>query len=417
MKPFSPFRLAPVKRYNKARYGSESPERLIGFAAWLSWRFPQALVKGAITLLLAAGLALGAPGCGDSADPTYDDTDGVAEDCTSDEFVCEDEATLRICDDNYQWKSVSCDAYCTGKGYEYSNGCDEENTDNPCTCYEELAGVPDDWTECYPDQVYCKDTKTLTICNDNNQWEAVSCDSYCFNSPNFGPGYFSIRCDAENLDDPCVCEYDTISGDPMDCEPGDFYCLDDTTLSFCTPDNHWHSVSCDAHCTGKGYEHSNGCDSENTDNPCLCEYGWEGGLEPECHPDEIYCADQNTLKVCNDDYYWESISCNERCANDPDFGPDYYSAGCEAENADNPCLCEYGIIDGDPVECTPADSTCQDAETALWCGDYYWETIGCEVWCAGQEPGSASQGCSADDEGATAPCACAAPEDSSTRKK
>jgi len=80
MRHSSPFRIRKIKRYRGARYASESPENMIGYAAWLSWAFPQKLVRGAVTLLLLAGLSMGLASCGDEDYEDHGPTDGIPPD-------------------------------------------------------------------------------------------------------------------------------------------------------------------------------------------------------------------------------------------------------------------------------------------------------------------------------------------------
>jgi hypothetical protein len=381
MNPSSPFRFSPLKRYKNAHYGSESPEHMVGFAAWLAWRFPQKLVKGAIMLLLAAGLALGTPAC---VEDTIEYTDGDTEQTDGDV----------VADGDSEDGDVVVDGD-TADG----DVVDGDNTDGDVVTdgdYDVTDGID---VECEPGDIACLDSATLGTCNDYF-WQSISCENYCVQT--FGEDYISYGCSEENAENPCGCEYGMIDGDYVECNPGDIACVDDATLSTC--DNYfWESSSCSDICAqnyGEGYI-SFGCDAEASDNPCKCDYDVVVGEPVECNPGDLICVDENTLGTC-DNYYWESISCADFCVEA--FGSDYYSAGCNADNAENICQCEYGIVDGEMVECTLEESNCADDENANWCGDYYWQSIDCNEWCPDNNPGSVSVGCAANEENPTTPC-------------
>ena len=166
----------------------------------------------------------------------------------------------------------------------------------------------------------------------------------------YGLDSYTNGCDAE-ADDPCMCEYDIIDGDIAECTPGDFYCLDDQNVAICNDDYwSWTEQNCNDYCHEvHGPEYSSyGCDSQ-AEEPCDCVYDVMDGMIAECTPGESYCVDDDTVVVCDDDEYsWTEHDCDAYCTDT--FGEDYYATGCDAENQTNPCGCEYGIVDGEPVE-------------------------------------------------------------------
>ena len=188
------------------------------------------------------------------------------------------------------------------------------------------------------------------------------------------------------------------------CTPGQVWCADQgATVVFCDLDGMTTtSSSCSDYCvatSGPDY-YSTGCDSEAAD-PCMCEYGVIDGEPVECTPGDVYCEDDYTAMVC-DDYSYTPVDCNDYCQDE--YGPDYYSIGCDAE-AEEACQCEYGIIDGDWAECTPGDVYCADQDTAMTCVDGVTYTpTNCAEFCAETSGGEAvAVGC---DAGKDPACLC-----------
>lgn len=174
-----------------------------------------------------------------------------------------------------------------------------------------------------------------------------------------------------------------VGPDPNDCNPGDLVC-DDQILMTCNQDgNAWTSQACDAYCEDMygPNSYSEGCDVQ-ADDPCQCIYDIIDGDIAECTPGQIACWDDDTLATCNSDSYsWSEQSCNDYCVEV--YGVDYHSNGCNAQ-AEDPCQCEYDIIEGIWVECTPGEFSCVDDDTASVCSaDYYgWEDVDCNDYCS-----------------------------------
>jgi len=132
------------------------------------------------------------------------------------------------------------------------------------------------------------------------------------------------------------------------CTPGDVWCDGQSTVAFCDDDGlSATAYDCNTYCietAGVDY-YSTGCDADAAD-PCLCEYGIVDGDPPMCTPGDVYCEDEDTAMVCSDGYYYEPLECDAYCKEQ--YGEDAYAVGCDAE-AEDPCLCEYGPVDGEPV--------------------------------------------------------------------
>lgn len=358
MKKTTPFQIRRVKRYRSARYASESPENMIGYAAWLSWAFPKKLVKGAVTLLLLAGLSLGAVGCVDD-DITFENdkqeqtdgdaaktSDGDAEESIDGDSLIDGDGLIDgdlITDGDYDYLDGG-DVYPTD-GDIVTDGDDPTDGDDVVDGdYDLIAG---EMVECEPGDMACNDDGNLAICTDDYYFEHVNCAEECTES--FGVDYFTYGCDAENEVNPCLCEYGQIDGGMVECSPEEVYC-DDNSLVTC-PDYYPIYTECDTYCSetyGPDY-YSLGCDAEAED-PCQCEYGMIDGDWVECLPEDVSC-DGNSMVTC-DDYYPVYTDCDTYCSET--YGPDYFSMGCDAEQ-EEPCQCEYGIIDGDFEEVNPED--------------------------------------------------------------
>ncbi len=173
-----------------------------------------------------------------------------------------------------------------------------------------------------------------------------------------------------------------VGPDPNDCNPGVLVC-DQNTLMVCNQDGQsWSSQECDVYCSemyGFG-SYSKGCDAL-ADDPCQCDYDIIDGDIAECTPGGVACWDDETVAFCNQDSYsWTEQNCNDYCLEVN--GPDYHSNGCNAQ-ADDPCQCEYDIIEGIWVECTPGEFTCVDEDTASVCSADYmgWENVDCIEYC------------------------------------
>ncbi len=126
------------------------------------------------------------------------------------------------------------------------------------------------------------------------------------------------------------------------------------------------------------------------------------GPDPDCDPGALACEDM-VLLVCDaDGQGWSGQDCDAYCREM--YGPDAWATGCDAA-AEDPCGCEYDIIDGDVARCTPGEFDCLDAERVNLCGeDYSWQQRDCDAYCRETHgEGYVSYGC---DDDAEQPCRC-----------
>lgn len=101
---------------------------------------------------------------------------------------------------------------------------------------------------------------------------------------------------------------------------------------------------------------------------------------PLCDDGALRCADDWTVELC-DENAWSAQSCDDYCLEN--MGPGSYSMGCNAE-AEDPCQCEYDILDGIDVGCYPGDVRCVDDWTVETCEEGYPEVQSCHDWCVEQ---------------------------------
>jgi hypothetical protein len=260
---------------------------------------------------------------------------------------------------------------------------------------------PGDDPECLPGLVICRGETGASICNDDGQsWNNLDCLDYC------GPDAIAVSCDSEAAY-PCQCEYDIIDGGIGECFPGEMTCKDEITLSFCDEDQMtWVHQDCQEYCQenyGQDY-YTMGCDT-GAEDPCQCHYDIMDGTIAECTPGEFYCSDEYIAQVCDEDgWSWNEIDCNEFCKEE--YGEHSYSEGCD-DQAGELCQC-YGIVDGEPLQCTPGDFLfCQAEDTATVCDDNGWDWIyvNCSEYCeVNYGPDSESSDC--DDNGGDNFCGC-----------
>ncbi|MBN2497603.1 MAG: hypothetical protein JXR96_23625 [Deltaproteobacteria bacterium] len=309
-----------------------------------------------LALLLCALLALSMLACADyrSNYCTVDNrgqeicggSPGPDGDCLPGSVRCEG-STVLFCDpDGESWTGFDCDAYCreTLGPEAYSLGCSADAED-PCQCrYDIIIG---EMVECTPGDLRCLDDDTLQVCED--YWWATSrdCDDYCREM--YGEWSFSRGCDSEAAD-PCQCEYDVTPGIVAMCTPGDLHCISERDVQVCNDDGiSWTDMSCDEYCRethGADY-YSLGCDDEARE-ACQCEYGIIDGDMPSCTPGDFICQGEETILVCDQDAYsWTSWDCQDWC--EEVYGEGWTSTGCDADEAENFCGCEYGIVDGEPI--------------------------------------------------------------------
>ncbi len=205
---------------------------------------------------------------------------------------------------------------------------------------------------------------------------------------------------------------------PDACTEGDAMCRNTDTLVFCDENHVRQVVNCNDYCVahyGADYV-SHGCNAENTDNRCQCDYDGLDGMIAQCYPDELFCSDAEYITYCDMEESYDpymgtprTVTCDAYCK--ATMGPDYSSyLGCTADNPENPCNCEYDMIDGDIAECMPSDLLClEDGRVAICTDSYYYEYFVCSDKCVIElGEGAISLGCDAtlpED-----PCRCVMPE-------
>ena len=206
--------------------------------------------------------------------------------------------------------------------------------------------------------------------------------------------------------------------EPNICVVGDAMCRDTGTLVFCDENHVRQVVNCDDFCVANyGVDYvSHGCNAENADNRCQCDYDQIDGMIAQCYPDEIYCQDAEYITYCDmNSGYGEdlgtpaTVTCNEYCR--LTLGPGYVSyQGCTADSTEDLCNCEYDIIDGDIAECAPSDILCMDGgQIAICNASYYYDYFNCADKCVTDlGEGAISTGCDA--AAAENPCECVIPE-------
>lgn len=321
----------------------------------------------------------------------YDMIAGVMAECTPGDVMCSGDDVM-ICTDDYWYDYIDCDASCQdqlGSPTAYSTGCDASASD-PCQCADDAVELCADASL---GEALCVDASTLLVCTSGVPPTPRDCDEVCRDQ--HGSHAYSLGCDVA-ADDPCQCEYDMIDGGAPACMPGDVECTDTYTLTTCGDDGIPTSIDCNEQCatsTPDGWGYSMGCNVDAED-PCQCEYDIVGGVAPACMPGDVMCADDQTLAVCNDGYWYENIDCDAHCQQTLQ-DPYAYSLGCDM-GAEDPCQCQYDIIDGDVAACTPGDIYCSDASTAQVCNQDHWSytAYDCTTYCSDTYgPGFVSIGC------------------------
>lgn len=206
-----------------------------------------------------------------------------------------------------------------------------------------------------------------------------------------------------HADDPEPEPVDDPEPEP-ECEDGQVRC-DGSGLETCV-DEEWARRECSEICAeSHGYEaHSYGC-QEGSQDQCLCEYGLEQGVAPECNPSDVWCVDEQNVEYCpSPSPSWMQVTdCNSYCAEM--YGPDAFSPGCD-DNAHDPCQCQYGMVDGGPRECPPGYQSCAGEQSIVVCGENGEHiTQSCDQYCTdryGAEPTASECDDTLDD-----PCQCA----------
>ncbi|PKN46121.1 MAG: hypothetical protein CVU59_07010 [Deltaproteobacteria bacterium HGW-Deltaproteobacteria-17] len=104
-----------------------------------------------------------------------------------------------------------------------------------------------------------------------------------------------------------------------------------------------------------------------------------------CTPGEAMCRDAATLVQCDRDAVHHVIDCNDFCV--ASRGPEWVSYGCNAADSDDPCQCEYDILDGGIGACEPGDLYCSGDQGVTYCdaveGDVWGTpvTVTCDEYC------------------------------------
>jgi len=192
-------------------------------------------------------------------------------------------------------------------------------------------------------------------------------------------------------------------GLPPGCDEGELQCFDGGELGLCE-DGEWRRESCEDICNASGGidAYSAGCDA-TAEDPCLCMYDIVDGIEVACGPADTHCADDWTLATCDEYGGYTSVDCNTYCSDTN--GPDWYSMGCDTA-AEDPCQCQYGIVDGEMAMCGPGEVYCHDESTVAICDETGWDyrIATCDEYCVELHgEGFTSPGC---DDSAEEPCQC-----------
>ena len=147
----------------------------------------------------------------------------------------------------------------------------------------------EDKESCGTPGVQCDAAYIAHICHEDGTEQEMACESWC--NEQYGIDAYAIGCSAD-IDSPCICETDIIDGFMSVCEPNDFTCLDDETVSICVEGTEftYETVSCDDLCTeqyGEDYYSDGGCDAEATENPCQCITDMMAGAPAQITPDDL----------------------------------------------------------------------------------------------------------------------------------
>jgi hypothetical protein len=301
----SPFHVRPLRRYRKARYGSETPENLTAWACWLSWQYPRKAAKGAAVLLCAAALVLGGGAIGCNNDKIH--VGNADRDAVETELVRErDDGEMEL----EGSKETEVDSDPDPHEYWGPEGADvaelihepdlEEWGEPEPDRAEDTSSDPEPDMEPYTSDVdpndleesetygpiACIDNKTARVARSNGMEETVSCLDYCReeleNQIIREHEMVSLAwCDPE-AEDPCQCMYDALPGSMHYCLPGEWFCSDDDTVLYCTYSENFHGLSCREFCIAfYSLNHEpTGCDETNPINACGC-------TDPDGDGDEV----------------------------------------------------------------------------------------------------------------------------------
>jgi hypothetical protein len=207
-----------------------------------------------------------------------------------------------------------------------------------------------------------------------------------------------------------------IDGGIQECYPEDLICNENGEVGTCVEEDgllHYQWQDCSSYCLdkfGSEYYPWGQCSLEDQENLCQCEYDIIDGGIGLCMEDDFYCGEDSTINVCNDsstDY--ENITCSDWCT--VEFGEGFVPRGdgCIDSDTNNPCGCDYDMMDGFAGECTLDNLICvSDTVVGICDENQEYKYFRCDELCKdefGYE--YSSTGCDNDPEN---PCKCEIPE-------
>jgi hypothetical protein len=167
-----------------------------------------------------------------SSEPRRLDAEG--DPCNSPYTACVDDESALSCEDRI-WTVRSCDELCSRLGPSYvADGCDGD-----CVC------VPADPTACTPGQTSCIDDATLATCDEDQQTEALTCETVCATQGLASSGCLPAVELSPGIIDPATC-WCTHEGTPCD-DAALPSCVDASTLARCS-DGAWLFEPCASLC-------------------------------------------------------------------------------------------------------------------------------------------------------------------------
>jgi hypothetical protein len=263
------FKIKPAAKYNNPSYPTKNKKQTSFFKT------------GTASLLLSAGITLMASSC---TPPIFNQNtnnennnilDGVAVECMMDDLTCGDGGTIGVCinEDGYEhFDYKECNDYCFeefGPDYSAFGVCDMNNHDNPCDCqYDVMDGII---AQCDEGDFYCTEDDSISICDASGMHVEKTCDEYC--EEEWGSDLFisGSNCSDSTTDEPCDCYYGVLDGAVAECTVDDIICVSDKTLGVCEDGYTYSNTRCEEICANENNSTSAGCDTENKENPCLCE--------------------------------------------------------------------------------------------------------------------------------------------------
>ena len=286
--------------------------------------------------------------CG-SCDPVVEPPEDG--ECVEGETACADKETLLTCVAG-AWAEFGCsDSACEEAGYGASVGCGHQDGGYNCLC----EAAPIEEPPCADGERYCETIYTLMEC-EGGVWVTHACsDQSCFDD---GYGPFD-KCGAKDGQYYCLCESAPEPEPEPEPEPsckanGELCAANSSCCSgWCT----WvGGFKCadpepepepDADCDNDEWECDNGkcipegwlcdqwddCGDDSDEATDLCP---EEEPEPACVSGERYCADNDTLVMCQSGE-WVDVQCSDQSCLDDGYGP---FDKCGAKDGQYYCLCE-----------------------------------------------------------------------------